>query len=174
MKDSSIYPWLTKVLREYALKLLGARDYSTKSLTDKLRLRISKITKKIEIEESIQKESIADVLTWLEGKKWLDDERYASNYLAGRSHRKGMRVIQMELISKGIAKEIVDQLIDNSDGSQMEVAERLLLQKSKSWHEENTYRLKQKALGLLVRNGFEYDLSRELVDKWLENRYNKP
>lgn len=174
MRDSSIGPWLHKVLREYSLNLLGSRDYSTKSLTDKLKLRIRKIIKKVAIDESIQQESLESVLAWLKSKKFLDDERYAKNYIEGRLHRKGARLIQMELMRKGIDKELISESLDLSTGSQIVVAEKLLDQKSKNWKRDDEYKLKQKALGLLMRNGFEYEISRVTVDKWFKKKYNEP
>lgn len=174
MSDSSLGSWLQKVLREYALKLLGARDYSTKTLSDKLKNQTRKIVKKVGIDESIQKEVIKELLEWLKLKKFLDDERYATRFVEGRLQRKGKRLIQMELVKKGIDKELISQVLELSTGSQSEVAERLLEQKSKNWRIDNEYKLKQKGLSLLMRNGFEYEISRELVERWFKKKYNEP
>lgn len=169
-EDSSLAKWVKKVLREYAYRLLAARDYSTRDLEFKLIRRLTKIAAKVGIFEA--ERLVSEILVELVEKNFLNDLRFTENYVSNRIQSKGIKRIQLELVKKGIKKELIAKVLSESGGSQREVGEQLLLRKSKSWRETDQYKLKQKALGLLVRNGFEYEIARELVASWYKIKYN--
>lgn len=166
---SSTLKWVKKVLREYAYRLLSRRDYSAGDLEFRMMRRLSKIAKKVNIFAG--ERVISEILAELEEKNFVNDQRFAENFLASRKGRRGVNLIRQEMIKKGVGKELVNQVLSGVRSDE-EAARALLERKSKNWTEEG-YKVKQKALALLMRNGFEYDLARELVESWFSFKYNK-
>src|SRR5215831_13514826 len=84
----------------YALKLLRNRDYSIASLREKLEARFG--------------EAPQTVLDQLLHKNFLNDRRFAENYVSRRKHR-GPAVVREELLARGITAELVDEMVSGAE-----------------------------------------------------------
>src|SRR3954453_13851880 len=84
----------------HAVKLLAGQDYSVAKLREKLEARHG------EIPESVIQQLIA--------KKFLNDRRFAENFVARRKNR-GVAQLREELLSKGIDREIVDEILSRAE-----------------------------------------------------------
>jgi SOS response regulatory protein OraA/RecX len=80
----------------YALKLLRNRDYSLATLREKLEARFGEVPQAL-FEQLLQ-------------KNFLNDRRFAENYVAKRKHR-GPAVVREELMARGIAAELADEMV---------------------------------------------------------------
>ena len=84
-----------------AIKLLSKRDYSVKEMAGKLK------------EKSYEGHTIAETIDRLEGKGWLDDEKFALNKTRYRAEisKWGAQRIRQELMQKGIASSLIDKAL---------------------------------------------------------------
>lgn len=136
--------------RQKALAVLKRADQSEKELRRKL--------KQSEYPEEIIERTIAYVYSY----HYLDDERYAGNYIRYKSATKSRRQLVNELHQKGIAKEIIDAALREADGDDTEAICRAIRKKT-SDVESLEYEQKQRIAAYLYRKGFkEEDIRREL------------
>lgn len=143
--------------KEYCLRLLTARNYTSAELGAKLAGR--------GYEPEIANRAIAR----LAEVGLIDDQAYAQMFVRTRHRdRRGKRVIAMELKRKGIAEhEVAEAVSQLTDDDEREVAIELV-RKSKGRAEEPVdaaERSKQmrRALGALARRGFDPGMAMDVV-----------
>lgn len=108
-------------LRRFALGLLAKRDYSTQALARKLRQRYG------------SSEALTLFLQEAKAKKWLDDRRFAENFVAYRAMTGiGPGKIFLELRAKGIDAVLAKRAIAAIDETTWLSQIRRLLRKKKS------------------------------------------
>ena len=84
----------------YALKLLRSRDYPVAVLRQKLKTRFG-----------IAPQSVIDMLLQ---KNFLNDRRFAENYITRRKHR-GQAVVREELLAHGIPGGMIDEMVARTE-----------------------------------------------------------
>ena len=91
-------------------------------------------------------------------KKYLDDYKFAEWYVENRFVKKGIskKRLKMELMKKGVAREIVDEVIDDRDDE--EEIRKVIAKKRAKYDDE-------KLMGYLVRQGFSYDLVKQVLSE---------
>lgn len=91
-------------------------------------------------------------------KKYLDDYKFAEWYVENRFVKKGIskKRLKMELFKKGVAREIVDEVIDDRDDE--EEIRKVIAKKRAKYDDE-------KLMGYLVRQGFSYDLVKQVLSE---------
>ncbi|MCR4908367.1 MAG: recombination regulator RecX [Lachnospiraceae bacterium] len=100
--------------------------------------------------------------------RYLDDERYANQYVYEKSRRKSRRMIRAELESKGLDRELIDKALSEIPEEEEEaVIERELLKKTGGRLSED-YNEKQKLLAALSRKGFEPGRCVKVYERLLE------
>lgn len=139
-------------------RLWNIRSRSEKEIRDYFRIKGK---------EKISALAIKLVIKKLKQKGLLNDEEFAKAWVEARSKKKGPRVLKQELLQKGIAREIIDEVIsDKVEGiSQEETASQLLKKKMRVWKNLPTLEFKKKAYEFLTRRGFEYEIVKEIVEK---------
>jgi SOS response regulatory protein OraA/RecX len=100
----------------YAFKLLQGRDYSIAALRQKLQAKFG----------SAPPEVIDDLI----GKKFLNDRRFAENYIARHKDR-GSRIVREDLVKKGIEEPLLDEILSRADWPSLKEA---LADKMNQWH----------------------------------------
>ncbi len=146
-------------IKKKALDLLARREHSRQELREKLLRREFNIS---EIEEVLEK---------LESENYLNDSRFAEEWIRSRKKNKprGKNLIKAELLDKGVEREIVEaRLAENISRSEerkmaRELAEKWLRKKSSQDYE--TREKKYKLTGYLSRKGFSREISRNLVEE---------
>ncbi len=83
----------------YALKLLKARDYSISSLRRKLEAKFEVVPE--------------DIIELLLRKNFLNDRRYAENYVRRRKSR-GRAMLLEELLARGIAEDLAVRTLNET------------------------------------------------------------
>ncbi|MBR0488082.1 RecX family transcriptional regulator [Candidatus Saccharibacteria bacterium] len=98
------------------------------------------------------------VVERLVAKGYVDDGKFARYYVENRFVKKGVseRRLRLELQQKGVAREIVDEVLENSDRDDTEEIRKMIARKRAKYDDE-------KLIAYLCRQGFSYDLVRELV-----------
>lgn len=106
-------------------------------------------------------EIIEKVIAFLKSYGYIDDWRYAENYIHFYCKSKSRRMIMQNLMQKGISKELVSEMFLNMDEELQENGEReqiyKLLEKKHYNFEEADYKEKNRIIGFLVRRGFQLD-----------------
>ena len=89
---------------------------------------------------------------------YINDYEYARSFIASRKERKSRREIYMQLVSKGVARDLIDEAFEECYEREDSVeAIRKLLEK-KHYDPENTAsEEKKKIMAYLVRKGFNYE-----------------
>ena len=95
---------------------------------------------------------------------YLDDKRYAENYVRSHRDRKSRGKMRMELIGKGVGKEIADLALE--EGCRLEDERELIrrwIEKKQYPGEEAGVKEKQRMYRFLIGKGFRpEDVLREL------------
>jgi regulatory protein len=84
----------------HALKLLRSRDYTVQGLRQKLEARFGTIPD--------------DVLDRLTRKNFLNDRRFAENYVERRRSR-GAQRLRQELLEKGVSADLADEILNRTE-----------------------------------------------------------
>lgn len=89
-------------------------------------------------------------------KGYLDDQKFAEYYVENRFVKKGIskKRLRMELIKKGIANDIIDQVLDARNDE--EEIKKIIAKKRAKYDDD-------KLINYLVRQGFSYQLAQTLV-----------
>ena len=137
-------------LYQRALEWVLVRPRSIKETRDYL-------CKKI-FEKKLDKNYIDRIIEKLQSKKYLDDERFAEYYVENRFVKKGVSLkrLRMELMKKGVSKDIIDEVLANSDRNDEEEIAKIIAKKRAKYDDE-------KLTAYLLRQGFLYDSVREQV-----------
>ena len=109
-------------------------------------------------EKKLDKNYIDRIIEKLKDKKYLDDYKFAEYYVENRFVKKGVSLkrLRMELLKKGISKEIIEEVLADSDRNDEDELKKMIAKKRAKYDDE-------KLTAYLVRQGFQYDLVRELV-----------
>lgn len=129
--------------KEYALFLMGRREYSQQELRQKMK------------NKGYEDTSIEETLNWLQEKGFQSDERFAQSLIRNQQNRYGNRRIQQNLHQKGIDSDLIQKTLTISDDE----TERAFLAISKfKKYDLKDPKTKEKAIRFLAQRGFSYDL----------------
>jgi regulatory protein len=112
---------------------------------------------------------IKKIVKKLEKQGYLDDQRFAKSWIEDRKNSlKGPRLIRLELIKKGVAKEKVELALKSwyNKMEEEKIAQQALEKKAKGKiKKELTFKEKGRFHRFLLQRGFNYDIIRELLRK---------
>ena len=133
----------------HALKLLRMRDYT-----------IADLHKKLEAKFGMVPQALLDLLIQ---KKFLNDKRFAENYVARRKDR-GVSLLRQELIDKGVEAEIADEILFKTEFPSLKDA---VAAKMIDWKLRVPLQSRDAArlFRALVRLGYNEDAIREEIDQ---------
>src|SRR5258708_24184548 len=141
-----------------AVRFLQYRPRSVKEIKGYLK---KKNINETEIENAVMK---------LQEQKFLNDEEFAKMWVRTRVALKPLsqRVLRLELLQKGIDKEIINTVLAETaetSGNDLEMA-RLLAQKKKEKYKNlSRDEVYKKLGGFLMRRGFTYDMVKRSIDE---------
>jgi regulatory protein len=102
------------------------------------------------------------VVEKMRGYNFLNDGEYAEAYIESAGKKKGARLIKMELKSKGVSDEEIDEALSElEDGAQTDAA-KAVLQKYMRGKTADRETL-QKAYRHLMSKGFEYEIAKSAL-----------
>jgi len=114
----------------------------------------------------IPQEDQGKILDYLLDNRFVNDERFAKSFVRGKINQSGwgLNKIRFHLMQKGIAKEIIDEALAQTD----EEAYRqrlidILKAKSKTVKAENDFEKKRKLAAYAMQKGFEAALVWEVL-----------
>lgn len=148
-------------LKNSALRIVTRRPHSS------FELRIKLLKKKF------QKEDIANIVSDFLRKGYLSDKDFAERFIEeGLKKKKGLMKIKAELFSKGVSREIIDDLLRSyeNDSALLPNAKSLAVKKLESLQRKNLepFQKKQKLYSYLNGKGYSSDIIRQIVDELVE------
>ena len=148
--------YMDVVLRRAKMKamlLLKSMDYSEKGLRDKL----AKLY--------YPPKAINDALDYVIGYGYIDDERYARNYVRFKKDSQSRKQIEFTLQQKGVSKDYINIAFDEEYCSESNALVRAIIKKIGSLERigELTADEKRKVGAYLYRKGFSSQEIREYI-----------
>ncbi|MBQ7077650.1 MAG: regulatory protein RecX [Lachnospiraceae bacterium] len=142
---------MIKGAKKRALKILERKDRTKKELIDKL------------TEDGFPSSVIDIAIKYVESYHYIDDLRYAGNYIRFHQHEKGKFALRTYLKNKGVTDEVIAAAMEETyEEDKKEVIEALL---NKKHYDKETadIKTKQKITGFLLRRGFSMDEIRKYL-----------
>lgn len=149
-------------LKNSALLLLSRRLHSSFELQTKL------------MKKGHTKEEIKPILDDFKNKGYLSDKEFAERLIEeGLKKKKGLMKIKADLFSKGVSREIIDNLIQNYEGDSnlLPNAKALAIKKLDSLKRKDleSFQKKQKLYSFLSGKGYSSDIIRQVVDELVKD-----
>ncbi len=172
-----------KELYKKALRFLGIRLRSEKEIRDKLKEWMKKDSWAYPQQEG-ESEVGNRVVEQLKKDRFLDDKRFAEEWIASRMRSKprGEVILRMELAQKGIDRFLIEDVLDEAlrknnpenseEGSVRAMALKIGLKNVRKLQGEDDRAFKFKMSQILARKGFEGGTIKSVVDEILATRYN--
>ena len=159
--DEIIGTLLPKRATKRAMNLLQKKDYTEKQLRDKL-------------SEGLYSEDCIDAaIEYVKSYRYLDDDRYARDYITYHIEGKSKNKILQNLVNKGISKELVCNIFEELDNSQdiesihdLERDQIIKLLNKKHYNPEMEYKEKQKIMAFLMRRGYGMDSIKDAMNNY--------
>ena len=147
--------WMLKKARRRAMYLLQRMDRTEENLRQKLL-------------NSYPPDVAEEALEYVKSYGYVDDERYARNYLAYRIQSKSRQKLFLELYQKGVARQTVEDAW--AEVSALEsVDEKEILRRQICRKYESGTKLDEKEMrrlyGFLARKGFRWEDIRQVLDE---------
>jgi regulatory protein len=151
------------MVKESAFNLLSRRMHSVRELETKLK------------KKKYSGESIESALKELVKNKYLDDEKFASEFIKEkiRSKKIGEQKLKAELLKRGIKGDIIERALDaNADKDDIErnalaVAEKKM--RSLAYKNLEKRKLKEKIFAFLLSKGYTFELAKNVADKLIQS-----
>lgn len=147
---------LPKRARMRCMNLLQTKDYTHRQLEDKLK------------QGEYPQDIIADAIAYVESYGYVDDEKYARNFIECNMHKKSRMRIENDLIKKGIRRDLIGKVFGELKEDGIEVDEITMIKKlllKKNYHSQTaTDEERRRMYFFLSRKGFHTDIiSRALL-----------
>ncbi|NPV52908.1 MAG: regulatory protein RecX [Firmicutes bacterium] len=142
---------------EYALRLLEFRARTRKELEERLERK------------GFAREEVLDVLSRLELLGYVNDDRFAREWARARVDTRGFGRLRIrrELLSKGIARDVVDAGLEGvfSGVSEEELARGLVEKQVSRYRNLDLTTIRRRLWGFLSRRGFKPDVIESVLRK---------
>jgi regulatory protein len=135
-----------------ALRYLGFRSRSRREMRDYL------------LGKGIETDDVEDVIARLEKAKLIDDQAFATSWVATRQslRPRSKRVLEQELLVKGVSRDDIAGALSGLDADEeLETLVRLAERKQQL----PQYREREKLMGYLSRQGYEYGLIKKALER---------
>ena len=154
LPEESYREIMTEILPKRAklrsMNLLQSRDYTRRQLTDKLE------------QGDYPQECIEEAIAYVESYGYIDDKRYARDFIEYNLASKSRARIETDLMRKGIGKEIIREAFEELTDLGVQQDELALacdlLRKKKYCADTASGQEQQKMYGFLYRRGFRHDI----------------
>lgn len=143
-----------------AMHLLEDMDRTEAGLREKLRQGL------------YPEDAAEEAVRYVKSFGYLDDSRYAENFVRSRKDRKSRREIQAALLRKGISADRIEAALEacySEEENGEEETVRKLLEKKKFSPEDPDEAQIRKIYAYLARKGFRYDTIRQVIQNYHEN-----
>lgn len=146
---------LTRRAKERSLYILGLMDKTEYEIRKKLRQNYYS-------DAIIQK-----TIEFLKSYNYIDDNRYATQFVKYKESSKSVRQMKEQLATKGIPKNIIQELFNNYECKELELLDTLILKKLRDRsYTDIEDKERQKIFAFLFRKGFRYGDIKQHMQKY--------
>lgn len=143
---------------ENTYRYLAIRNRSEKEICDYL------------VKKKATPEIIDHIVLLLKEQKFLNDETFARSWIAQRARfrPKGKKFLKFELQQKGIAKEIIEQVLQEEHEDlpdELTQAKRLIERRMEKMKGKPRQEIYSKVGAFLARRGFTWDIIKKAIDE---------
>lgn len=162
LEEETVQEILQKVIckraKLRAMHLLEDMDRSEAALREKL------------VQGLYPEEAVEAAISYVRSFGYLDDARYAMNFVQSRKSSKSRREILYQLCQKGVSKETAKEAVEAGfDHGDETDAIRRIMEKKRVDPGTATPQQMQKLYGHLARKGFWYEDIRQVIQNYDEN-----
>ena len=129
--------------KKRAIHLLERMDRTENQLVEKLR------------KSGYPDRCIEDAIDYVKSYHYIDDARYAQNYVRYHQQKKSRQRLKMDLYAKGIDRNTVEEALEETFCSDEQKKIRQLLEKRHFCYGDSDRREQQKTYQFLMRRGFK-------------------
>lgn len=134
---------LAKRAKHRALYLLERADRTEQELRSKL-------------EKTYEPEIVEEAIAYVRQYHYIDDKRYAANYLGSRGKLKSRRQVEQELLyKKGVAKDVLEEVFSEAEPQDERAMIRRWMEKKRMDPQTATREELRKFYLFLARRGFQ-------------------
>lgn len=170
---------LDNILQETEVGKLMARMYNLFNIRQRTEKEVRGYFKRLNFKNKISNKEefgglvLEKVIDNLKNKGMINDRVFAEAWVESRrrSKLKGKNVIKAELLQKGISREIIEEILSDESTqpeSEMDLAKKALEKKARLLKNLPVQEFRKKATEFLTRKGFEYSVSKKVIDLFLE------
>lgn len=144
MKEYESMEEMILAAKKKAISLLTVQDRTESQLRKKL------------LEQGYEDAVVDEAINYVKGYKYIDDERYAKNYIHYRMQQKSRQQLRIELVKKGVSEDVILVALQE----EYEVEERDLIRKlleKKRYCDDLEYKEKHRIISYLMRRGFQLE-----------------
>lgn len=131
--------------RKKAMSLLERQDRTEAQLRQKLQ------------EQGYTEAVVENAIDYVKSFHYIDDKRYAENYICYRQDRKSKQQLKMELAKKGVCAEIIQAAMEEEYDADERNMIRKLLEKKQYHKGQADAKETNRVMAYLLRRGFSYD-----------------
>ena len=155
--DSLLIADANDVAYSRALRLIDRKPRTTKEISSRL------------IEDGFNQGQVATVVQLLQDAGLISDEQFARQWVENRNelHPRSRKLIALELKQKGIADEVIEQVLEGSSPDE-ESALQVAMQYARKMQITDRQLFRKRLGGFLMRRGFSYGTIAPVVQKVLE------
>ncbi|MBI3385201.1 RecX family transcriptional regulator [Candidatus Gottesmanbacteria bacterium] len=166
---------LKEILLDSALYFLSVRPRSQKEVETRLKNKIAKIklkTRDLNLDSQKCEKLISEVIIKLKNLGHINDEDFIKWWFRQRQEfrAKSLRAIKIELLQKGVAKKLIDEVLKDKDTSanELSMALDLLTKRLPRWQGLDKNAKKEKIYRFLLQRGFDYETIKTAIDTKVE------
>lgn len=129
--------------KKRAMHLLERMDRTEKQIYDKL------------LQSGYPQECIDNAILYVKKYHYIDDRRYASNYIRCYQDRKSRLRMQQDLLRKGVSRALIEEVLEEEFQADERIQIRSLLEKRGFDATECDEKERQRCYQFLMRRGFK-------------------
>ncbi len=145
-----------EVARKAKLRCMKLLEYSDRT-EQQLRRKLK--------ESGFPQNAVDEAILYVKQFHYLDDSRFAGNYVMQQSSRKSVRRMTQELMQKGVEASCIEDVLEQYRDKEEEAAARVLV-KHMQGKDFTQDKVRWGLVRYLTGKGFPYDMSRRLVQDY--------
>lgn len=112
------------------------------------------------MKKGYDEEDVIDAIEFCEEKGFINDKLFAESFIRDRTNLKnyGSMRIRYELISKGISKDIIEEVLNLDFQDEFDRALNLAKKRIKQYKDDDKNAVYRKLGGFLYRRGYSYEI----------------
>lgn len=159
---------LNQELSEEEVNEIVKKAEFQKTLDKLLRFAMVRLRSKKEVKDWFRRKKVPeiiheDLILKLTDFELLDDIKFAKWWVESRQEfsPKSKRVLNNELRIKGIDKNIIDNILSETEIDETKIAKEMLVKRESHWNFIDPKKKRQKMMEYLVRKGFDFSLAQK-------------